>query len=54
MDYTQLADEVVDAEKRLRKESSLSYRTGPRQTKLKECSLATMILLRGMYGSLVF
>ena len=33
MDYTQLADEVVSGEKRLRKESSVSYKTGPRQTK---------------------
>ena len=33
MDYTQLTDEVLLEEKRLRKEVSLSYTAGPRQTK---------------------
>jgi chromosome partitioning protein len=33
MDYTQLADEVASEEKRLRKDRSVSYEAGPRQTK---------------------
>jgi chromosome partitioning protein len=33
IDYSQLADEVSSAEKRLRKDKSASYKAGPRQTK---------------------
>jgi len=33
VDYTQLADEVASQEKRLRKDRSVSYEAGPRQTK---------------------